>query len=421
MIRRIAATLVARVVSPPMAEALAAGVAATSRYKLRTSLSVLGVTLGVAAVVAMVAVGEGARDQALSQAAQLGLRNVVVRSSDETPVGPSRSRGLTAADVGRIRSLEPAVAMTSPLVQRLASAVGPLAREQVTVLAVEPSFFDILGLSAPAGRLFTVLDHHRASRRTVLGHDLARTLFGHRDPAGRFITLDGIPFEVVGVLASRRALGGRLGTMSPRTFERSVLVPWTTYVTHGSVQDAAAPVDEIWVRTREGVDPGRVGLAVDRALAASRMDGRDFEIIVPRELIAQQLRLRGTFDVVVGAIAGVTLLVGGLGVMNVLLTAVIERTAEVGLRRCAGATRRAIRSQFLAEAVMICGLGGGAGLVVGAAVAMAISTFGQWPTVLSVRAAAAAILVSAGVGLASGAYPARRAAAMNPIDAVRHE
>jgi putative ABC transport system permease protein len=276
-------------------------------------------------------------------------------------------------------------------------------------------------LPTARGRALSPIDDASVARVCVIGAELSAAMFGLESPLGRSVHLDGAPYTVVGVLASRRGETRRIGAISPRSFDYVAIVPVGAAVAHDAAADPWLRVDEIWIRAASGADPVAVGAAVDRALLAARPNGGDYEIIVPRELLHQQMRLRRTFDVVVGAIAVVTLLVGGIGVMNVMLTSVFERTSEIGLRRSVGATRGAIAGQFLLEAVAISGAGGAVGLLAGVAAALAIGALGEWPTVISFTSVIAATVVAVGVGLLSGVYPARRAARLDPVEAVRYE
>jgi putative ABC transport system permease protein len=407
--------------SPASTDAVASAVQALSRYRLRTALSVSGIAFGVAALFAMLCIGAGARAEVLAQVEQLGLRNVVVRyrSPPFEEVERRRSVGLTVGDVRRVAALAPAVRLVSPLLERTGALSGPAGRQTAVVLGVGSSYFDLMGLSDVVGRVFSPVEEAAADRICVLGADVAASLVGSAAGTGEFITVDGTPCLSVGVLKARRPEGREVGPIASRTFDAVVFVPWTT-----AMRPAADPlgrVDEIWLQVDGGVDPGAVGRAVARVLDVGRPAGRDFEVVVPVELLNQQIRARRTLDLFLGVVAAVTLLVGGTGVMNVMLTSVVERTSEIGLRRTAGATRRAIGRQFLIEAVIISTLGGVAGLALGIVGTVVVGAVGAWPIVLSPAAAAVALVVSMATGVLSGAYPARRAAAMNPIDAVRHE
>ena len=402
-----------------------AGFEALQRYKLRTALSLAGIALGIAAVVSMVSVGQGARAEALRDVSQLGLNNVVVRHRPPSldVLARQPSFGLTVGDAERIAALgrDSAAPLVSPLREQAAVASGPRAREDATTLAVEASYFDILDLAIARGRRLSPIDDASVARVCVIGAALARDLFGADEPVGQSLRVDGLPYAVVGVLAERGAPTRPVGPISPRTFARAILVPLSAWAAHDAGADRWLRVDEVWVRAPAGADAAAVGTAVERVLRAARTGGADYEVIVPRELLAEQLRLRRTFDVVIGAVAVVTLLVGGIGVMNVMLTAVFERTPEIGLRRAVGATRRAIAAQFLLEAVAISAAGGSVGLGLGLTAAVAIGALGHWPTVVSYTSVIVATVLAVGVGLLSGWYPARRAAGLDPIEAVRHE
>jgi putative ABC transport system permease protein len=410
-------------VLPRAAEAVRACLEALGRYKLRTALSILGIMLGVAAVVAMVSVTEGARNEALRQVSQLGLDNVFLRYRnpplDERRTG--RTFGLMVADLPRITSATAAVRDVAPLIEQGQTIAGPRGRQNAPVLAVGASYPRIMSLTLSQGRFLTPVDEERSSRVCLIGGALVGELFGHETAIGSLLSVGDTSYQIVGVLRTAGHDSAPVGTVSPRTFDRTVIVPWTALPTAGNGADRWFRLDEIWIRVTPGTDVVAVGQVIERTLALSRPNGPDYEVVVPRELLNQQLRLRRTFNTVLGAVAAVTLLVGGIGVMNVMLTSVLERTSEIGLRRAVGATQRSIAVQFLAEAVLMCAAGGVVGLVIGIATSIAIAIFGGWPTVLSGAAVFAGLVVSISVGLASGVYPARRAASLSPIDAVRYE
>lgn len=397
---------------------------ALQRYRLRTTLSVIGVVLGVAGIVAIVSVSQGARADALRQFSQLGLSNVIVRYRP-TAGGQIQAHqwvGLSVRDVARIRRLAPAVAAASPLVERRERVVGPRVNQDAAVFAVDAHFLPIMGLSVNTGRGLTDGDDAAMARVCVIGAHVGRALFGLADAVGRTIVVGPDPYRIIGVLRDERAVSSAdTGTISPRPFDDAVILPLAALASRRSDADRWLRVDEIWVRSDEGVSPAMLGAAVDRALTVSRPGQPYYDVVVPIELFKQRLRLQRTFDVIVGSVALLTLLVAGVGIMNVMLTSVIERTAEIGLRRAVGATRSVIAGQFLAESVAISLPGGIAGLLVGAAGAVAISRVGGWPTIVSPAAIAGALVVSVGIGLLSGLYPAFRAAALSPIDAVRYE
>jgi putative ABC transport system permease protein len=393
---------------------------ALSRYKLRTSLSVLGIVLGVAAVIAMMSVSEGARREALDQVEALGLDNLVARNRGfRTPVG--QLAGLVARDADLVESLVPLARAASPVIQQYIQFRRGEKRTSATVVGVRASYQMILRLGLERGRFLSATDERTTAAVCVLGGVLAGKLFGYRDPIGDRIRIGDRYYEVVGVL---REQGGRepgAGTLAWRDVNDSAIVPLSTL--SGRTIDVAPDqvVDEVWLQISDGSRVDEVAGIFERALVQLHDGRHDFDIVVPRELLAQRYRTQRTFAIVVGSVAALALLVGGIGIMNIMLTSVVERTHEIGIRRTVGATRRDVTLQFLVEALMMTVSGGAVGIATGAAVSWAITAYAGWRTRVSPLAVALAFGVSFLVGLIFGSYPARKAAYLEPVDAVRYE
>lgn len=392
---------------------------ALGRYRLRTFLSVLGVILGVAAVIAMMSVAEGARHEALAQIQALGLENVVVRGKASQP-GRVLSL-LRAGDADALAATVPALRNTSPVVERLVRVAADGSSSMTRVLGVGAAYQTILRLSPEHGRLLSAIDEQAAAPVCVLGASLSRRLFGYRNPVGRSVMIGPRHFKVVGTLRGTGADPQSAGALAWRNIDEVALVPFAalTGQTVAIVPDQA--VDEIWVQTERGADVDEIGAILQHTMGRLHGGDASFEIIVPKELLAQRYRTQRVFGIVVGSVAAVALLIGGIGVMNIMLTSVVERTKEIGVRRTVGATRRDIALQFLSEALLMTMTGGVAGILVGIGLATTITAFAGWATRVSSLSIALGFLVSFVVGLAFGLYPAVRAAAMQPVDAVRYE
>ena len=396
------------------AEVLQISLEALGRYRLRTVLSTLGIVLGIASVIAMLSVGEGARKDVLRQMEQLGLNNVILRNR-------GMGAGLRLGDAILLRDLLPGVAAVSPLVEQSVAASGPLAGHRASLLGVVPAYGTLLELSVQRGRFLTPLDGRAGKMVCVLGARLGGVLFGYRDPLGEQVQVGRGWCEVVGVLAPR-STGGRAGrTAAARDLDGVVIgliddvLPTTPTVAPGQ------RIDEIWLRITDGSNVTAVAGSIEPALARAHGAAPAIEVIVPRDLLNQRVRTQRTFNVVVGSVAVLSLLVGGIGIMNNMMTAVLERTREIGLRRVVGATARDIVVQFLIESLIMTLAGGGIGIVMGVATAYAITAYAAWPTSVSSLAVGLAVVVSAAVGLAFGIYPASQAARLQPVDAVRYE
>jgi len=391
---------------------------ALGRYRLRTALSVLGVVLGVAAVIAMMSVSEGAAREALAQVDALGLDNIVAQTTGGLNARGTMKRSLTAADAERVLGLVPTATFAAPVVSRYVRVgrAGQVSPNQV--LAAPPDFQRILRLTAERGRLLSESDD--GARVCVLGALLAQQLFGYRDPLGETVEIADDHYRIIGVL---REQGGdpQAGTsMAWHNVNRAAFVPLPSLTGRTLAIAPNQPVEEIWIQVADAERSVELGEVLRRVLAHSR-DADEFHIVVPRELLAQRYRTQRTFSVVVGSVAALALLVGGIGIMNIMLTSVVERTREIGVRRTAGARRRDVTMQFLIETLLMTVGGGIAGIATGAIVSIAISAYAGWATHISATAVLLGFVVSFLVGLVFGLYPAMKAAQLQPVDAMRYE
>jgi putative ABC transport system permease protein len=391
---------------------------------LRSALTMLGIFIGVAAVIAMVAVGSGARETVLAQIRALGANLIVVVPGNVTVGGVRLGSGARAS-----LTQDDALALEREI--DAVEAAAPTSRGQVQVVAggmnwsswllgVTPAFFVARDWEIALGRALETEDYDRGAQVALLGETVARTLFDEIDPIGETIRLRNVPFRVVGVLARKgQTTGGQdqddVVVAPLRAAQQRVL---------GVNRANARAVGSITVKLRDGEDSAqaeeqiRALLRQRHRLTATQED--DFLLRNLADIAATRDASSRTMSWLLAAIATVSLLVGGIGIMNIMLVSVTERTREIGLRLAVGARRRDILMQFLIEAATLSALGGIAGAALGFVAARALTRIAGWPTLVSPEAILLAVGVSAGVGIVFGYYPARRAAALDPIAALRH-
>jgi putative ABC transport system permease protein len=313
------------------------------------------------------------------------------------------------------------VAAVAPLVERWPNVSAAGRTRLVQALGVGHGYGRVLRLPLARGRFLTTLDERSRARVCVLGATLSRALFGFRNPLAESVRVDQEWYRVVGILAERGTDARAIGTIAARDLNQAVLLPISTLLGATSEGDPDQSVDEIWVQVADGERVMELGEAVQHAVTRLHRGVADAEVVIPRELLNQRYRTQRTFSVVVGSVAVLSLLVGGIGIMNIMLASVLERTHEIGIRRTVGATRRDVTLQFLTESLLMTLSGGAAGILTGVLVSFGITAYAGWSTSVSLYAVLLAFLVSFVVGLGFGIYPATKAAQLQPIDALRYE
>ncbi len=405
---------------------------------LRTLLTLLGVVFGVAAVVSMVSIGEGAQQEILATIERMGATSIHIHSK---PVSDSKLGDTVKDSVGLTRADARAIAATVPDVRRvawrkrheLAVTDLPIAAQDLHVYGVSPQLFRTHNLRVSAGRALLNVDHDGLGRVAVIGGDLARAAFGAPALAlGKSIRLDDAYFHVVGVLQDRAALGsdepkgtknsdekGATAGLDWQNYEASVLVPYETMLLELQPAPIYAELDTVSVEV-PSTEATLIGKQAVMALLADLHGGRqDFDVVAPEEILRQKQATQAVFNMVLVAIAAISLVVGGIGVMNIMLANIMERISEIGLRRAVGARRRDIRNQFLLESVIICVIGGLLGIALGFAISGIVSLTVGLPIAFAWESMVVSFGISLVVGVTFGLMPAIRAANINPIEALR--
>jgi len=396
-------------------------------HKLRSALTMLGMVFGVGAVIAMLAIGAGAERQALAMIESLGLRNVLVRAKDfrgdELEEVRRKSPGVAFRDIAAIEEGVPGVELAAPRTRidayKVLAAGGRA--EDVSVFGVSPQHRELSHLSLAEGRFLEPLDELTHAQVAVIGEEVRRELFGYGPALGQELKVNQVWLRVVGVLSPSGATADNFQGVQLGSPSREILLPVTTALRKFEADPLESPLSEIVVRLDEGTEGRRSAALIGDLLDRLHAGADDFELVVPEALLAQSQRTQRLFNLVMGAIAGISLLVGGIGIMNIMLASVLERTREIGVRRAVGARREDVRFQFIVESFAISLLGGVSGILMGLFIARAVATWAGWETVVTAGSIILATGVAMAVGLASGIYPAVRAARLDPIEALRHE
>jgi putative ABC transport system permease protein len=406
-------------------EALRIGLRSLLARKLRSLLTMLGMIFGVGAVIAMLSIGEGARVQALENIRLLGADNIIVDALPEDAV-PEEDRQLNSPGLG-LRDMEAMQGLLpdcrlSAVLTREASLQRGRSRLKAPLLGVEPGYLGQFPGMEIRGRWITPADERMRARVCVLGPETAARLFpGYRDPRGELVKIEGGWYTVVGTVQPRRAAGEGGADLQLDDLNRDVYIPFASYDARLRPPRLQGRVDRIVITVSDGEQVRDAASRVQAVLERRHHGARDTRTTVPWELIRQQQRTQRLFNLVMGAIASVSLLVGGIGIMNIMLSSVLERTREIGIRRSVGATAVEVLLQFVLESVLLAVGGGLIGVALGAGLAWGISHFADWQTEIRLWSVALAFGVSVLIGLVFGIYPARRAARLDPIEALRYE
>jgi len=405
-------------------DSLSAAWSGVITHKLRSSLTMLGIVIGITAVIALMSIGRGVEAEIISQIESLGSNVVFITpgwtTEEEAWAAGGSAQTLTQEDAAAIAEQVPSVSSVAPVLASNIQLIVGGENVRAQVFGVTPEHMQVNNLEIAHGAFFTEYDYQRGAKVAVLGSDVKETLFGDADPIGQQMWMGGIVVRVIGVLESKEAMEGSPNDnifIPLTTFQQTVYQPRTAqgdHVVHyitltvSDQEQGDYVIDEITELLRSR-----------HQLAANADD--DFEIISMEEIIETVSEITGTIAIFLGAIAGISLLVGGVGVMNIMLVSVTERRREIGILKALGATGRDIWTQFLMEAAFLTLVGGIIGIALGWAVSYFVSSVGQIPSVVTADIVILAVSVSVGIGLFFGFYPAWQASRLNPIEALRSE
>jgi len=391
--------------------------------KMRSSLTMLGIIIGVSAVIAMIAVGSGAKARIAEQIASMGSNLIIVLSGSSTSGGIRYGSGtvptLTAEDAKAIQTEIPSVKYVAPNLTGIAQVVFGNQNWSTVIYGTTPELLEIRDWPLVSGRPFTQQDIDGATKVCLLGKTVADNLFGGIDPIGQVVRIKKVPFTVIGVLSPKgQSTWGQ-------DQDDMIFVPLTTAQKRLFGMQFPGMVRSIAVQARE---PEVMKEVENQITALLRQRHRlqqnqenDFSVRNLTEVMSSAEQSAGVMSLLLGAIASISLIVGGIGIMNIMLVSVTERTREIGIRIAVGAKGRDILLQFLIESLVLSLIGGTVGIGIGVVGTLILSSFTKWPTLFSIDAILLAFLFSGSVGVFFGFYPARKASMLNPIEALRYE
>ena len=398
-------------------------------HKLRSLLTMLGMIFGVGAVVAMLSITAGAQKDIIASIDLLGVNNILIEAKEAADRNELQQRrqtspGLTFRDFRAISENVPGLAALTPRKRFKPMKVLPkTAAEPPVLIGVEPSYLEIQSLKVIEGRWFTDQENRDSVPVCVLGESAKVNLLGYDPAVGKYVKVNDTWLQVVGVLASQASADTDVEGLEVVNRNNLVISPLNTVMRRFEDNNSYLKdeIDGIYIKVSNGTDSVETASVVNAILTATHKDAGDFTTVVPAGLLEQKRRTLSIFNIVMICIAGISLLVGGIGIMNIMLATVLERTREIGIRRAIGARQSDIIRQFLTEAVLISILGGSIGVAFGLILSWIIATAAGWSTVVTTSSIAVAFSVSVGIGLVFGIYPAMQAAKLDPIEAIRYE
>jgi putative ABC transport system permease protein len=396
-------------------------------HKFRAFLTMLGIIFGTASVIAMISIGEGAKKQAMAKYQDLGVSNIIIRDKDFTDteleqVRTKFSQGLSLGDIKAISEIVPGVKGVAPQAEAKLDAMYEDKSSKATVIGVTPEVTNILNYRMDKG-IFIDMDHYdRQLKVCVLGANIARELFSYEDPLGRNIKLGDQWFEVAGVLKTKALFTETVGELAARDLNNDVYIPLSTFgkrIPKSNVLLSELKQATVKLESSERlIESANI---IKSILIRRHFNNDDFSIIIPYELMEQEKRESRIYNLLLASIAAISLIVGGIGIMNIMLASVLERTQEIGIRRAVGGRRSDIMGQFVTEAMAMSITGGLIGVFLGIVLSLGIGLLTEIKTFLTLYSIFIAFSFSVIVGITFGYLPAKRAADLKPIESIRHE
>jgi putative ABC transport system permease protein len=397
-----------------------------AKRKLRALLTMLGIIFGVGAVISMLSIGAGAEDQAMQVIRQMGLRNIMIEGKEyaveDLRKVREKSLGLSRRDLQALLAVTPNVVRgAGRKTLRAYQVFSELGKAETRVVAVDAAYFAMKNLTLLEGVSFDREDETVYAQVCVLGSTAKRSLFGFENAVGKTLKINNVWFSVIGVIADQTLAKEEFEGVKLQNTNNDIYIPLTTALKKIEFKPMESELDGVVLEVADERKTQATALVVSQMLEKLHNGESDYSLVIPEQLLRQSQQTQRIFNIVMGCIAGISLLVGGIGIMNIMLANVLERTREIGMRRAIGARRRDIRLQFLIEAITISALGGVIGIALGFAIARLVVYFAGWSTIITPWSVALAFGVSTAVGILFGSYPAVQASRLSPIEALRYE
>lgn len=396
-------------------------------HKFRSFLTMLGIIFGVASVIAMLSIGEGAKREAIAKYKDLGVNNIIIRDKEFTDkeleeVRAKFSSGLSISDANAIRDIVPMIEDVAPQAEKEVTVQYEDRTGKARIIGITPSFVNILNYTPARGDFIKEDDYYRHLKVCVLGATIAGDIFPFEDPIGKNVKIEDQWFEITGVMNNKALFTETVGELASRDLNNDIYIPLTTFNKRFIRENQLeSEIKQITVKVANSDKLPEISEIIRHLLNRHHFNNEDFSIIIPYELMKQEEKERRIYNVLLGSIAAISLLVGGIGIMNIMLASVLERTREVGIRRALGARKKDIMYQFLTEAVMISITGGLIGVVLGLTISISITFLSNITTSVAFYSIIIAFLFSVIVGVTFGYLPAKNAASLEPVESIRYE
>lgn len=396
-------------------------------HKVRSFLTMLGIIFGVASVITMLSIGEGAKREAIAKYQDLGVSNIIVRekSLSNTELENVRARfsqGLSLQDAEAIREIVPGIEQIAAQAEKNTDVNYEDKTAKSTVIGITPDFHSMMNYSMQEGSFINKKHYNERLKVCVLGAGVAGNFFKGENPIGKMIKIEDQWLEIVGVLESKSLFTETVGELAARDLNTDVYVPLSLFLNRFTQENIlTSEIQQLTVKINNSNRLVEASRVIDEILKRRHFNNEDYSIVIPFELLKQEEKERQIYNILLGAIAAISLLVGGIGIMNIMLATVMERTREIGIRRAVGARKKDIMSQFVTEAVVISITGGLIGVFAGIVLSLTVTLFTEVSTFIRPYSILLAFSFSVLVGICFGYLPAKNAANLEPVDSIRQE